>query len=80
MTDRGSKEVVLFRYDRPGPNARPDFPLIVEGRVVNEKAAAETKKPYKAPVLSEYGDIRQITQANLNMIHNDNVNQPTHKS
>jgi hypothetical protein len=28
---------------------------------MTEKTPVETKKPYKAPVLSEYGDIRQMT-------------------
>ena len=28
----------------------------------NERNRVETKRPYEAPVLSEYGDIRQITQ------------------
>jgi hypothetical protein len=30
---------------------------------VNAKSSAESKKAYKAPVLSEYGDIRQVTEA-----------------
>jgi hypothetical protein len=33
---------------------------------MTEKTPIESKKPYKAPVLLEYGDIRQITQNTAN--------------
>ncbi len=31
---------------------------------VSPKTSVQTKRPYAAPMLSEYGDIRQITQSN----------------
>jgi hypothetical protein len=44
---------------------------------MNEKTPVETKKPYKPPVLSEYGDIRQTTQNTLNgSKRTDNVRNP----
>jgi hypothetical protein len=33
-----------------------------EENCMNARTPVETKKPYQAPVLSEYGDIRMITQ------------------
>jgi hypothetical protein len=32
-----------------------------ENKVVEERAPAKGNRPYAAPVLSEYGDVRQIT-------------------
>ncbi len=38
---------------------------------VSEKTPLQTKRPYAAPILSEYGDIRQITQQSMNGQKND---------
>jgi hypothetical protein len=34
----------------------------VEKNDVSAKAPDKTKRPYEAPILSEYGDIRRMTQ------------------
>jgi hypothetical protein len=36
---------------------------VVDENHVNAKPPVQTKRPYAAPILSEYGDIRQITQS-----------------
>jgi hypothetical protein len=46
--------------------------FLVEGDVVDEKTAVETKKAYQAPVLSVYGDVRQITMNTPHGPNNDN--------
>jgi hypothetical protein len=38
----------------------------VEKNFVNATRSIEIKRPYEAPMLSEYGDIRQITQTTNN--------------
>jgi hypothetical protein len=35
---------------------------VVQENVLKAKSPVGTKQPYNTPVLSEYGDIRQITQ------------------
>jgi hypothetical protein len=37
---------------------------VVDKNHVSAKTPIQTKRPYAAPILSEYGDIRQITQHN----------------
>lgn len=38
---------------------------------VSAKPPVQTKRPYATPLLSEYGDIRQITQQTMNGQRND---------
>jgi hypothetical protein len=40
---------------------------VVQANDLNAKLTIGTKLPYKTPVLSEYGDLRQITLAVGNM-------------
>jgi hypothetical protein len=40
---------------------------VVQATDLNAKIKVSTKQPYKTPVLSEYGDLRQITLAAGNM-------------
>jgi hypothetical protein len=41
---------------------------LVEKNDVSAKTLDKTKRPYTSPVLTEYGDIRQITQ-NSHRVH-----------
>ncbi len=38
---------------------------------VSPKTTVQIKRPYAAPILSEYGDIRQITQLSMGGQKND---------
>jgi hypothetical protein len=63
--NRGPKMVAQYWYHCQQGHSHcvcSFIPFFSEGNVVDEKTPVETKKPYKAPVLSEYGDILQITQ------------------
>jgi hypothetical protein len=41
---------------------------------MNEKTPVDVKKPYQTPVLSEYGDVREITQQGSHTTHSDHGN------
>jgi hypothetical protein len=45
---------------------------------VKDQTPAQVKRPYEAPTLFEYGDIRQITQAIGNHTNPDNGTNPGH--
>ena len=54
---------------------------VAEKNDANTQTAVQTKRPYATPVLSEYGDIHQITRnTNASPGFSDNPGQMNNKS
>jgi hypothetical protein len=49
-----------------------------EKTVLKTNDPVRTKRPYSPPLLSEYGDIRQITQGTVINGHNDGHGTKSH--
>jgi len=52
----------------------------VEKKDPSAKTRAETKRQYQTPNLSEYGDIRQITQSHVTGAKGDGGGKGTNKT